>query len=173
MADGTGGREGSRREHRATSPSGITSIVHWSFDIRAYVGDSEVFPTKWVGTTERFHCYRQHPTFYCTFQESATASDAGINVVSSINGSTTTLTFTASINNPLEAATVPIDGQMTATLTPRSWRLVGQHDRMPIHQFWWAPLYSEGRLAYMSKDPWIFCLIAGVPSCTSYVNVNM
>lgn len=32
MADGRGGREGSPREHRATYPSGITSVVRWSFD---------------------------------------------------------------------------------------------------------------------------------------------
>lgn len=148
--------------------------IHTKFDIRAYVGDDEVFPTKWVGTTERYHCkFEGSERVVCDYQESRTASDSGISVTSQINGTTTVLTFTASINNPLEQFSQPIDGLMTATLTPRSWRLVGHHDRMPVHQFWWSPIYSEGTLAYMSTDPWLFCLIPNVPTCTSYVNVNM
>jgi hypothetical protein len=149
--------------------------IHTKFDMRAYVGDTEVFPTKWIGETERYHCgydvFRQIAS--CAFIARDTAPETGISLNAEITGSTTTLTFTANAKNPLEPFSQPINGQLTAVLGPRSWQLFGSHDRMPIHQFWWSPLYSEGRLAYMSSDPFIGCLFANAPTCTSYVNVNM
>lgn len=150
--------------------------VHTKFDIRAYVGDTQIFPTKFMGETKRWHCgpnfFRQ--TTECSLVGTTTASLNELAVTGTISGSTTTINFTAHATNPLEPFAAAIDGQMKLTLTPRSWDLYGTHDRMPVHQFWWSPLYSEGTLAYTSEDFYkLYCLVPGVRACTAVVNVRL
>jgi hypothetical protein len=150
--------------------------IHTKFDIRAYIGGTESFPTKHMGTTERFHCavdfFRQ--TTSCAQVGTATASLDELELLASVNQYTTMLTFRAHASNPMEPFAQPIDGELTATLDSTSWRLAGKHDRMPVHQFWWSPLYSEGRLAYTSEDFYaLYCLFPNVPGCTARVNINL
>lgn len=150
--------------------------IHTKFDMRAYVGDTQIFPTKFMGETKRWHCgpnfFRQ--TTECELVGTATASLNELAVSGTISGSTTTINFTAHATNPLEPFAAAIDGQMKLTLTPRSWNLYGTHDRMPVHQFWWSPIYSEGTLAYTSQDFYkLYCLIPGTRACTAVVNVRL
>src|SRR3546814_339707 len=146
------------------------------YDIPAYIGGTEAFPTKHMGTTERFHCGYDifHQTASCAHVGTDTASLDELELLAAVNQYTTMLIFRASASNPLEPFAQPIDGDLTATLDSTSWRLVGKHDRMPVHQFWWSPLYSEGRLAYTSEDFYaLYCLFPNFPGCTARVNIHL
>ncbi|MFJ2551948.1 hypothetical protein [Microbacterium sp. NPDC087591] len=147
--------------------------VGTKFDIRGYVGDSQVFWTKHMAETTRAHCSLAFPRsgFNCTVVGHATAPLSELSASSVIAPALTRLTFEAHAGNPMEPFAQDIDGQMIATLDTRSWRLVGKHDKMPVHQFWWSPIYGDGHLVYSSANYYsLHCLFPNVPGCTARIN---
>ena len=150
--------------------------IHTKFDMRAYVGDTDVSTTRWVGETQRWHCGYDfgRQTTVCTLFDTETAPVDELTIGWTVAPNSTWLSFKARATNPLEPFAQPIDGEMNVYLDARAWRLTGKHDRMPVHQFWWAPFYSEGRLAYTSEEFYaLHCLFPNVPGCTARVNINM
>ncbi|MEV8239513.1 hypothetical protein AB0O90_04710 [Microbacterium testaceum] len=147
--------------------------IHNKFDMRAYVGGTEVGTTKSMGQTERWNCTLNPFNPDCEMVAYKTASVDELDVSGSNSGGVTTINFTASATNPLQDFAPAIDGSFKLVLTDSSWTLSGTHDRMPVHQFWWAPFYSEGTLAYDSSDFYFLPCLFGGPNCVANVNVRL
>lgn len=145
---------------------------HTKFDMRAFVGGDTVGTTKFMGQTERWHCTLAfNPD--CQVAAAKTASLDELNVWGGASGGVTTIHFVANATNPLQSFAPAINGDLQLELTDRSWTLSGTHDRMPVHQFWWAPFYSEGTLAYTSSDFYSLQCLFGGWGCVANVNVRL
>ena len=140
------------------------------FDMRGFVGGTTVGTSKYMGHTTKHHC----DIFLsnCEFIAEATAPYDQLNVWGNVSGGVTTINFSAAAANPLQAFAPDITGNLRLTMTDRAWTLSGSHDRMPVHQFWWAPFYSEGTLAYQSDSYVPACLVGGWV-CTANVNIRL
>jgi hypothetical protein len=141
-------------------------------DLYFNFSSGNVNPVTSFGTSVAYKCGLSD----CVVLRTATANQNEIQVTSqyanSVQGQAL-VTVHATI--PVVFGAPAIDSQLLIKLSPGHSSITGSHDRMPVHEIYDGPQYSEffPLPAYHSKGHYVPCLFTvGLPGCTVNVNVH-
>ena len=112
----------------------------------------------------------------CVVLRTATANQNEIQVSSQYaNSIAGQALVTVHATIPVVYGAPAIDAKIFITLSPGHSSITGSHDRMPVHEIYDGPQYSEffALPAYHSKGHYVPCLFTvGIPGCSVNVNVH-